>query len=594
MRRLPFAIFLTVLGLVCRLSLAAEEPCGQEFVVSGPEEQRIEVDVVVTDRDGNPVRGLGRDDFQVFEDGQPVSISRFSPRDDSVTATAEGAESCRKDTVAGSPLHRVFVIDHLHLQPTQKASVLRELAKFVRSDLRPGDPAMVVSHDGAMAIEQRFTGEPQQVARAIENLASPAKLRPHTPAAERHRLWRRIAEAEVPTSSSAATLEPNDLQAAVAEAKDILQAIDHYARRNATDPFRTLDTLQSFFDTLAGVPGRKAVVFVSDGLPRSSGEDLYRAWQDKFLGLVEGLDLSRLDDVSVEALGSLYDLPPPAIDDGSESAVRETESFNAAWASRALGRKANTFRITFYDLRTGGEPPPLHPATPRSRILRDLAAVTGGFSTERSHRFEDGLVLLSQDLGSYYGLQFAPRPTKNEEGLRRVDVRMRHMESYALRHRSSYGARSRQQLMNDRTLASLVHETTENPLGVTIDLSTVHLDEKGHQRIPILVKIPVDNLVLLPVEDHYEGRVSIHVGARGPAGQTSPIESVQVEFQVPSHHLEDTEGQTRIFGHQVMLKMSPGKHLLAIGVLDEVGNVEATTLVKSVEGRAVVAKEANP
>jgi len=37
----------------------------------------VNVDVTVTDRAGNPVRGLTRDDFEVFEDGRPQPITNF-------------------------------------------------------------------------------------------------------------------------------------------------------------------------------------------------------------------------------------------------------------------------------------------------------------------------------------------------------------------------------------------------------------------------------------------------------------------------------------------------------------------------------------
>jgi hypothetical protein len=37
----------------------------------------IEVDAIVTDRDGNPVKDLTAADFEVFEDGRPQTIQTF-------------------------------------------------------------------------------------------------------------------------------------------------------------------------------------------------------------------------------------------------------------------------------------------------------------------------------------------------------------------------------------------------------------------------------------------------------------------------------------------------------------------------------------
>ena len=37
----------------------------------------VNVDVFVTDKQGKPVKGLGRDDFEVLVDGEPVEVSNF-------------------------------------------------------------------------------------------------------------------------------------------------------------------------------------------------------------------------------------------------------------------------------------------------------------------------------------------------------------------------------------------------------------------------------------------------------------------------------------------------------------------------------------
>jgi VWFA-related protein len=51
----------------------------------------VEVDAVATDRDGHVVRGLSRDDFAIFEDGQPMAIKTFAAIDaDRARVDAEG------------------------------------------------------------------------------------------------------------------------------------------------------------------------------------------------------------------------------------------------------------------------------------------------------------------------------------------------------------------------------------------------------------------------------------------------------------------------------------------------------------------------
>lgn len=586
------------------LSLTAQETLPQGVFEASVDVELINVEAFVSDDEGAPVLGLTIDDFEIFENGHPVPISNFyaveggTPRRDTAYGTA-AEDSPRIDT----GLRLVFLVDFLHLQPEHRQESLSELAAFARRHLRPGDQAMVLSHDGEVRIEQRFTADAHRVATILEGLAEGNAGRSQSAAFVRDGILQGIANVSVPEAWQTQGPSGEELAPLISEAQGLLQQIHHYAQRNATDTFRTLDRLQAFFDTLAGVPGRKAVVFLSEGLPLRPGEVLYRAWDAKFSFLSQRRDISR------QGMGLGFHLKQPLRHgDLVHPTVHETGSFNAAWAFRELGRKASQRRIAFYSLapndahrsletgqlaeieaqgaKLGGLNGRVTEAASapyqQRRWMRELALTTGGFAAPRPGCLTQGLHKLEQDLGSFYSFGFFPRPSKDPTAERRIEIKPKR-SGYRVRHRSSYGTRSRQQVMSDRILASLVHETTENPLGVAIDLSTVHFDEQGHQRLPILVKIPVESLVLLPVEDHYEGRISIHVGARDPAGQTSPIESVQVDIRVPSHHLESTTGQARVFGHHLMLEMSPGEHWVAVGVRDEVGNTEATTLVQKVE-----------
>src|SRR6266849_894846 len=49
----------------------------QEKLVESIEVHVVNVDVVVTDRAGNPVPGLKREDFELYENGKPQAISNF-------------------------------------------------------------------------------------------------------------------------------------------------------------------------------------------------------------------------------------------------------------------------------------------------------------------------------------------------------------------------------------------------------------------------------------------------------------------------------------------------------------------------------------
>ena len=88
MTRLPVT---TAAGLLIAAAFAgAQAPASQPSAPSAPgqgiappevtfkvEVNYVEEDVRVVDRDGNPVRGLKQEDFQVLEDGKPQKIQTF-------------------------------------------------------------------------------------------------------------------------------------------------------------------------------------------------------------------------------------------------------------------------------------------------------------------------------------------------------------------------------------------------------------------------------------------------------------------------------------------------------------------------------------
>ena len=70
-------------SIVAAALLLAANALGQRKLVETIEVHVVNVDVVVTDREGNRVRGLTKDDFELYEDKRPQTITNFyEARDD--------------------------------------------------------------------------------------------------------------------------------------------------------------------------------------------------------------------------------------------------------------------------------------------------------------------------------------------------------------------------------------------------------------------------------------------------------------------------------------------------------------------------------
>jgi VWFA-related protein len=113
----------------------------------------ITVDVVVVDEDGRPVRDLGRDDFTLLEDGQPMTIVGFEPYVAAPAAPAPaavfetGAASNERPPSAGGRTH-AFLVDDLGIEPTHMPAVVKAIGGWLATGADPRDAVTIATTSG--------------------------------------------------------------------------------------------------------------------------------------------------------------------------------------------------------------------------------------------------------------------------------------------------------------------------------------------------------------------------------------------------------------------------------------------------------------
>ena len=133
----------------------ANPPAGQDGAQQGDAQQPVfrggidfvRVDVIVSDKKAQPVTNLTQADFEVLEDGKPVSIEQFKlikvdgnvkpggpPPKQIRNRNDEELEAARDDV-------RIFVffMDDYHVRRGNSMSVRFPLTKFIQQQLRPTD-----------------------------------------------------------------------------------------------------------------------------------------------------------------------------------------------------------------------------------------------------------------------------------------------------------------------------------------------------------------------------------------------------------------------------------------------------------------------
>jgi hypothetical protein len=113
------------------------------FFVDTVDVEVVNIDVVVTDRKGNMVTDLSRNDFTLMVDGEPVELSNFFAVSEGRPTTPSGVDLQREATVAepsslpeSQQLNMVVFIDDANLQPGGRKAAFAALREFLK--LRAG------------------------------------------------------------------------------------------------------------------------------------------------------------------------------------------------------------------------------------------------------------------------------------------------------------------------------------------------------------------------------------------------------------------------------------------------------------------------
>ena len=142
----------------------------------------VQVDAVVTDKNGKIVTDLKPEDIQIFEDGRQQKITHFSYNlsEPEKTASPEKKPTPTDKNAPPLPPARLrpedvrrtiaLVIDDLGLSWESMYYVRRALKKFVDEQMQPGDLVAIIRTSGGMGALQSFTADKRQLYAAIERV----------------------------------------------------------------------------------------------------------------------------------------------------------------------------------------------------------------------------------------------------------------------------------------------------------------------------------------------------------------------------------------------------------------------------------------
>jgi VWFA-related protein len=515
----------------------------------------VNVDVYVTDKKGNPITDLTADDFELFENRKPVAITNFLRVEGgkrvelpvalpAAEPVAEGEAPPPPEPVPPAavenddPLHLVVYIDNQNIRPINRNRVMGDLRRFLLEEIERDDRVMLITYDRSLKVEQPFTNDLRLLAGKtfeIEKRSGGGVLRD----SEREQAITLIDDAD--TASQA-----------ISYARSFAQSVEN-------DLTFTLRALKEITESLGGLPGRKAMLYVSDGLPMVAGQDLFLAVDEKF---------------------------------GSRSnGTMESFNFDFNRRFKELTQEANANRVTIYTLDAQGLLPPtsvsaeyqgrdVRFAADRTRLanlqssLRFMANETGGVAIVNTNNAFPVLQRISQDFGTYYSLGYQPAHF-GDGRYYNIEVKLKDKgrKGLVVRHREGYRDHSPETRMNDGTVAALYYTFENNPLGIKLDFAAETRRDDGFYLVPVEVRIPIGNIAMIPREGTHEGRLKLYVGALDDKGRTSPVQQMPVAVSIPNDRMD--HARTQDYVYTVTLLMRSGSQRVAVGVRDELAAQEA-------------------
>ena len=135
----------------------------------------VQVDVVVTDKMGKVVRGLTKDDFELFEKGKKQQLSFFEFVEAGKGRGRTGDVAKQPDVevspqgLAGAEVKRIFsfVVDDLTIPYQELVFVRQMLTNFVDKQMQPTDLVSIVRTVGGKGLLQQLTSDKDMLRRAI-------------------------------------------------------------------------------------------------------------------------------------------------------------------------------------------------------------------------------------------------------------------------------------------------------------------------------------------------------------------------------------------------------------------------------------------
>jgi VWFA-related protein len=396
------------------------------------ETELVHTDVMVFDKSGKFVEGLGREQFQVMVDGKPVPVAFFDSVEHGAAplepARVSGANGAATTATAASAVARprargryvAFFLDDVHLSAPSLERVRKTVSKFLENGMGPDDRVMIATATGQLGFLQQFVDHKGVVKLALTRVVyKPFIVRDageQIPMTEYQAIRVDAGDRDAITQFAGLLLQQSNAGKSApvgigppgggpsvyskttnggqigmtreqAE-RMVRERAQLMLRESSVYSMGTLTALESLMRAASQLPGRKLVFFVSDGFYLN---DRNTDFSDR---------LKSIADAALRAGVVIYTLDARGLN---------TSEIDAS--SNRADQVGKLSRANVGDLASSQAP------------LTTLASDTGGRANINTYGFDEAVARALEETSSYYRIAWKPELDEQKGAkFKRVEV----------------------------------------------------------------------------------------------------------------------------------------------------------------------------
>lgn len=373
--------------------------------IQGPtikvESRTVVVDVTVTDKQGQSVPGLHKDDFHISEEDSPQIVTSFeehkgaAPKEITLPSMPPNVFT-NFPTARGADSVNVLLLDLLNTQPQNQAFVRQQVIKYL-GQVSPGTRLAVFALSSHLRIVRGFTTDFSGISATLED-----KKLGVAPEVSRN------LQTDANQYSDAEILRQMRNSQAAPSAIDSVESFqrDEAAERTSARIEVTLQAFQQIARYLSRIPARKNLIWFSDNFPISFFPDTRGKLPKNRERVQKTSDMLTAAQVAIYPVSALGILGDPTFDVSKLGGSR-----------RELESRLSANQIA----------------------METIAQETGGRAFYNTNALNDAVKDAVGNGSHCYTLAYSPSNDKNDGKFRRIRVTLAE-DNYTLSYRRGYFA----------------------------------------------------------------------------------------------------------------------------------------------------------